>query len=68
METNDLGELDMDVVHIRTIERIYGERGTEIIEAMYGNPALVVPIVLKRLRQKSQEWSKIKQDWQEPAT
>lgn len=39
------------------IKKIYDkERGAEVIEALHTNPAVAVPIVLKRLKQKDEEW------------
>jgi paired amphipathic helix protein Sin3a len=46
-------------IYQRIIKKVYGrERGLEIIELLHENPAQVVPIVLKRLRQKDEEWKR----------
>lgn len=46
-------------IYERIIKKVYEEeRGKEIIEMLYNNPARVVPILLKRLIQKDQEWRK----------
>lgn len=46
-------------IYERIIKKIYDEdRGKEIIELLYSNPAKVVPILLKRLTQKDEEWRK----------
>ncbi len=42
---------------------MYGERGQDVIEALYANPQGVIPVVLKRLRQRNQEWTQHKRDW-----
>lgn len=55
----------LDVIHLRCIERMYGERGSEVIEALHNNPLAVIPVVLKRLRQRNQEWSKIQVESEE---
>jgi len=43
-------------VHQRAIRRIYGEKATDIIDGLKRNPVVAVPLVLKRLRDKDQEW------------
>lgn len=46
-------------IYERIIKKVYDkERGAEIIELLYSNPATVVPILLKRLKQKDEEWKK----------
>lgn len=46
-------------IYQRIIKKVYGhDRGLEIIELLHENPAQVVPIVLKRLRQKDEEWKR----------
>lgn len=59
-----------DVINIRSIKRIYGEKASiEVIEGLKECPRLVVPIVLKRLEQKDQEWREqlkgFKENWRE---
>jgi len=49
---------NLDVIHLRNVERMYGDKGSEVIEALHTNPLAVIPVVLKRLRQRNQEWSK----------
>ena len=44
--------------HIGAIARIYGERGDEVIHHLLRNPISVLPIVMKRLREKDTEWKK----------
>lgn len=43
------------------MERLYGETGDNVIEALQTNPVGVIPVVLKRLKMRNQEWSKAKQ-------
>lgn len=41
------------------IKKIYDrERGLEVIEAVFNNPAIALPIVMKRLKQKDEEWKR----------
>lgn len=53
----------IDVLHIRSIERIYGDKGPEVIEGLFMNPAVAVPAIMKRLRQKDQEWRAARREW-----
>ncbi|KAI8461296.1 hypothetical protein BY996DRAFT_4573648 [Phakopsora pachyrhizi] len=51
-------------VYQRIIKKIYGkEQGAEVIQALHDNPAVAVPIVLARLKQKDEEWKKALRDW-----
>ncbi|XP_076267862.1 SIN3 transcription regulator family member A [Rhynchophorus ferrugineus] len=43
-------------LHQRALRRIYGDKAPEIIEGLKKNPAVAVPIVLKRLKAKEDEW------------
>ena len=58
--TNFSIEEILDVLHLRAIERIYGDKGKEILSSMYENPAVAVPLVIKRLQQKDEEWRQSK--------
>eukprot|EP01091_Cochliopodium_minus_P011255 TRINITY_DN3141_c0_g1_i1.p1 TRINITY_DN3141_c0_g1~~TRINITY_DN3141_c0_g1_i1.p1 ORF type:complete len:1500 (-),score=471.01 TRINITY_DN3141_c0_g1_i1:9-4409(-) len=53
----------LDILHQRAIERVYGEKGPEIIDSLYENTAISVPIVLSRLKQKDKEWRKARREW-----
>ncbi|KND04341.1 uncharacterized protein SPPG_00072 [Spizellomyces punctatus DAOM BR117] len=51
-------------IYQRVIKKIYDkERGAEIIEALHNNPAVAVPVVLKRLKQKDEEWKRAQREW-----
>nr|XP_003413328.1 LOW QUALITY PROTEIN: paired amphipathic helix protein Sin3b [Loxodonta africana] len=45
-----------EVIQRRAIYRIYGDKAPEIIESLKKNPATAVPVVLKRLKAKEEEW------------
>lgn len=47
-------------VHLRCVERIYGEQGPDIRDLMLKNPAVAIPVVMTRLRQKDDEWRKVR--------
>jgi paired amphipathic helix protein Sin3a len=47
----------------RMIKKVYDrERGLEVIEAVFNNPAIALPIVMKRLKQKDEEWKRSQVD------
>ncbi|GFT09089.1 paired amphipathic helix protein Sin3a [Trichonephila clavipes] len=46
------------VIQQRAIRRVYGDKANDIIEGLKKNPASSVPIVLKRLKVKDEEWRK----------
>ncbi|KAK9453787.1 hypothetical protein V1511DRAFT_504513 [Dipodascopsis uninucleata] len=51
-------------IYQRIIKKVYGrERGQEVIDAVHENPAVAVPIVLKRLKQKDEEWKRAQREW-----
>ena len=37
-------------------KKIYGDRGIEVVNDMYGHPFDVVPVLLARMKQKDEEW------------
>ncbi|KAI1889403.1 hypothetical protein AGOR_G00162520 [Albula goreensis] len=45
-----------EVIHRKAIQRIYGDKATDIIDGLRKNPTISVPIVLKRLKSKEEEW------------
>ncbi|KAG0174311.1 Transcriptional regulatory protein sin3 [Apophysomyces sp. BC1015] len=51
-------------IYQRILKKIYGsDRGLEIIELLHNNPTQTVPIVLKRLKQKDDEWKRAQREW-----
>lgn len=46
------------------IRKIYGkEKGFKVVDALYEKPYIAVPLVLKRLKQKDEEWKKSHLEW-----
>lgn len=46
-------------IYNRVIKKIYdSERGLEVIDALHENPSIAVPVILKRLKQKDEEWKR----------
>lgn len=51
-------------IYMKVIRKIYDkDRGWEVIDALHENPAVAVPIVLKRLKQKDEEWRRVHREW-----
>lgn len=51
-------------IYARAIKRIYDrDRGLEVIDALHSSPAVAVPIILKRLKQKDEEWRRSQREW-----
>lgn len=45
-----------EVIHRKAINRIYGDKSSDIIEGLKKNPVVAVPLVLRRLKAKDDEW------------
>ena len=59
-----LGDSMSVSVYRKAIKKIYdNERGEEVIESLHEHPAVAVPIVLKRLKQKDEEWRRSQREW-----
>ncbi|BFZ61969.1 Transcriptional regulatory protein sin3 [Saitoella coloradoensis] len=51
-------------IYQKVIKKVYDrERGLEVIEALHENPSVAVPIVLKRLKLKDEEWKRAQREW-----
>ncbi|XP_054720925.1 paired amphipathic helix protein Sin3b-like [Uloborus diversus] len=44
------------VLHQKALHRIYGDKTDELVEGLKRNPVVAVPIILKRLKAKHDEW------------
>ena len=52
----------LNSIHIGAIARIYGDSGEEVLQHLLRNPLVVVPIVFNRLKEKNEEWRKVKKE------
>jgi paired amphipathic helix protein Sin3a len=58
-------------IYERIIKKVYGadtsqgrhEHGVEILQNLYENPAVSVPIILNRLKAKDEEWKRAQREW-----
>ena len=53
---------ELSPFHYRVIERIYGDHGADIVAHLRKNPAVAVPVILTRVKQKIEEWRKVKEE------
>ncbi|KAK1326557.1 Paired amphipathic helix protein Sin3-like 3 [Acorus calamus] len=47
----------------RCIERLYGDHGLDVLDVLRKNPSLALPVILTRLKQKQEEWSRCRTDF-----
>jgi paired amphipathic helix protein Sin3a len=59
---NSLGGTS-EIIYRKAIRKIYGDKSEEIISGLKRNPAVAMPIVLARLKQKDEEWRRLQRDW-----
>ncbi|KAG4302336.1 hypothetical protein PCK1_001608 [Pneumocystis canis] len=51
-------------IYQKVLKKVYDkEQGLEVIDALHENPAVAVPIILKRLKQKDEEWKRAQREW-----
>jgi paired amphipathic helix protein Sin3a len=77
MSADELGRFKLDdslggtsqTIHQRALRRIYGDKASDIIEGLKKNPNVAVPVVLRRLKAKEEEWREAQkgfnQQWRE---
>jgi paired amphipathic helix protein Sin3a len=58
-----LRDEDLDALAVRSIKRVYGDRGEDVLKLLFARPAHAIPVVLNRLKQKHIEWSQTRRDW-----
>ncbi|KAF2614374.1 hypothetical protein F2Q70_00007440 [Brassica cretica] len=50
-------------LNLRCIERLYGDHGLDVTDLIRKNPTAALPVVLTRLKQKQEEWTKCREDF-----
>ncbi|PIN14518.1 Histone deacetylase complex, SIN3 component [Handroanthus impetiginosus] len=50
-------------LNLRCIERLYGDHGLDVMDILRKNPSLSLPVILTRLKQKQEEWTKCRSDF-----
>lgn len=56
----NLYRYSLNTIHINAIARVYGDRGDEILQHLMRNPLIALPVVYERLKQKDDEWKKVR--------
>ncbi|XP_012568099.1 paired amphipathic helix protein Sin3-like 2 isoform X2 [Cicer arietinum] len=51
------------VLNLRCIERLYGDHGLDALDILRKNPTHALPVILTRLKQKQEEWSRCRSDF-----
>lgn len=70
MKPDELAKLKLDdmlggesqVIHMKAVQRIYADKSKDFIEGLKQNPQVAVPLVLKRLKAKDEEWREAKKN------
>ncbi|KAI4321360.1 hypothetical protein MLD38_034752 [Melastoma candidum] len=63
METPFQIENYFTALNLRCIERLYGDHGLDVMEILRKNPTLSLPVILTRLKQKQEEWTRCRSDF-----
>ncbi|XP_047939077.1 paired amphipathic helix protein Sin3-like 2 isoform X3 [Salvia hispanica] len=50
-------------LNLRCIERLYGDHGLDVMDILRKNPSHALPVVLTRLKQKQEDWTKCRLDF-----
>ncbi|XP_039159223.1 paired amphipathic helix protein Sin3-like 2 isoform X2 [Eucalyptus grandis] len=50
-------------LNLRCIERLYGDHGLDVMDILRKNPAVALPVMLIRLKQKQEEWTRCRSDF-----
>lgn len=59
----DFGGSSRSIYH-RTLKKVYGrDASAEVIQALQDCPSVAAPVVLARLKAKSEEWRRIQREW-----
>ena len=50
-------------LNMRCIERVYGDHGLDVVDVLRKNADVALPVILTRLKQKQEEWSRCQSDF-----
>lgn len=50
-------------IHQRAVRRVYGDKANDIIDGLKRNPVVAVPLVLRRLKSKDEEWREVQKNF-----
>lgn len=50
-------------LNLRCVERLYGDHGLDVMDVLRRNASVALPVILTRLKQKQEEWSRCRSDF-----
>uniref|UniRef100_A0A1D1XQ92 Paired amphipathic helix protein Sin3-like 4 n=1 Tax=Anthurium amnicola TaxID=1678845 RepID=A0A1D1XQ92_9ARAE len=53
----------LTAINLRCIERLYSDHGLDVMDVLRKSPSMALPVILSRLKQKQEEWSKCRADF-----
>lgn len=53
----------LTVLNLRCIDRLYGDHALDALDTLRKNTSLALPVILSRLKQKHEEWSRCRSDF-----
>ncbi|KAG2616960.1 hypothetical protein PVAP13_3NG177532 [Panicum virgatum] len=53
----------LTTLNMRCIERVYGDHGLDVVDVLRKNADVALPVILTRLKQKQEEWSRCQSDF-----
>ncbi|KAL1807218.1 hypothetical protein ACET3Z_030286 [Daucus carota] len=53
----------LTALNLRCIERVYGDHGLDVMDILRNNPPLALDVILHRLKQKEEEWTRCRSDY-----
>ncbi|KAJ8465430.1 hypothetical protein OPV22_027982 [Ensete ventricosum] len=56
-------EDNLTSLNLRCIERLYGDHGLDVMDVLRKNSSLALPVILTRLKQKQEEWTRCCSDF-----
>ncbi|KAH6815664.1 hypothetical protein C2S51_020484 [Perilla frutescens var. frutescens] len=63
LESSFCIEDHLSALHLRCIERLYGDHGLDVMDVLRKNSPLALPVILTRLKQKQEEWARCRADF-----
>jgi paired amphipathic helix protein Sin3a len=55
--------ITFSALNLRCIERLYGDHGLDVMDVLRKNASVALPVILTRLKQKQEEWSRCRSDF-----
>ena len=59
----DCGLVPLTAFNLRCIKQLYGDHGLDVMDVLRKNASVALPVILTRLKQKQEEWSRCRSDF-----